>query len=266
MSLPFSACHFDNAIVRLPARSVVHGLRDGDGANPDFTALSHEHTVYVGALERAGVKVTKLAPLEAFPDSVFVEDPALVFPEGAIILRSGAATRAEEGEAIEPDLREHFDRVLKLPDGAHADGGDILTTRDAVYIGLSERTDEKGAKALAALLGQFGRKTRIVATPPDILHFKSDCGLVDDETVLTTQRLAETDVFDNFEVLVTPSGEEAAANALRVNGLLLIGDRFPRTIEMLEKRGVDILPLPTTEIGKIDAGLSCMSLRWRSTD
>ena len=256
------AYRFDSAIVRAPAKSVVRGLRAGNGEDPTYEGVAREHAAYVDALGGAGVNVAALPALEAFPDSLFVEDPVLVFPEGAVLLRSAAPNRAGEAAALKPHLQEHFDRVVNLPEG-FADGGDILTTGREVMIGLSARTDATGAKALAELLGSFGRKARIVETPANILHFKSDCGLLDDDAILTTKRLATTGVFDDYAIIETPEGEEAAANALRVNDVVLLGDRFPKTAEALEKSGFDVTLLPTTEIGRIDAGLSCMSLRWR---
>lgn len=221
-----------------------------------------EHEAYAAALSAAGAQVEILPALEAFPDSVFIEDPALVFEEGAILLRPGAESRAGEADKLTPALHARFERVLTLPGQGTAEGGDILVTPDNVLIGLSERTDRAGAEALKACLAELGREARIVSTPPGVLHFKSDCALLDDETVLTTVRLSRTGVFRDYDALIVPDGEEAAANALRVNDVALVGAAFPKTITMLGRRGFNVVPLPVEEIGKLDAGLSCMSLRW----
>jgi dimethylargininase len=202
-----------------------------------------------------------LPPLEAHPDSVFVEDPALVFPEGAILLRPGAPSRAAETAAIAPTLRELFDRVIELPAG-FADGGDVLVTADRVIIGRSARTDQEGAEALASCLAELGRDAEIVATPSDVLHLKTASALLDDETVLVAPALARPEYFRGFRQVVPAQGEEACANSLRINDVLLIGSEFPRTVEKLSSLGYSVVPLATAEIAKIDAGLSCMSLRW----
>ncbi len=102
----------------------------------------------------------------------------------------------------------------------------------------------------------------MVTTPAGVLHFKTDCSLLDEERILSTNRLAASGVFRNFKVIAVPEGEEAAANALRVNDTMFVGADFPRTIEKLQREGFNVVPLNTSEIGKIDAGLSCMSLRW----
>lgn len=257
--------HFNSIIARTPSRSVVDGLRAEDRGSPTYEGVKAEHDAYLTAMRDAGVKATVLPPLEAYPDSIFVEDPALVFTEGAIVLRPGAATRVRETEEVAPTLREMFGTVLDLPAG-YADGGDVLTTRESVMIGLSARTDRAGAEALRTCLDGLGRKSEIVATPEGVLHFKTDCSLLDDETVLSTNRLARSGVFKKFRQVIIPEGEEPAANALRVNDVVMVGADFPRTIEMLDKAGYKVVQLKTTEIGKIDAGLSCMSLRWWSRE
>jgi len=254
---------FDSAIVRTPSPSVVNGLRAEDRGSPTYDGVLAEHRAYVAALETAGVAVQTLDALDDFPDSIFVEDPALVFTEGAVLLHPGAPSRAGETAFMEPVLEKRFATVLRIAEG-FADGGDVLTLPDRVMIGLSARTDRIGALALAACLTRLGRRSQIVETPPGVLHFKTDCSLLDDETVLSTGRLAASGVFNGKRVLLTPPGEEAAANALRVNDAVLVGAHFPATRALLEKNGYEVVALGTAEIGKIDAGLSCMSLRWKS--
>jgi dimethylargininase len=254
---------FTDAIVRAPARSVVHGLRAVDAGAPNFEGIVAEQAAYVVALEAAGVAVQMLPALEAFPDSIFVEDAALVFDGSAIVLGPGAPSRRGEADAIAPVLTERFERVLRLDSGS-VDGGDVLTTQGKVFIGQSARTNAEGARALCALLAEIGLQGEPVVTPADVLHFKSDCSLLDEETILATARLAASGVFDGFRVVLTPEGEDGAANAVRVNDRVLIGDAFPRTRDALSALGYRLTPLATREIAKIDAGLSCMSLRWRS--
>jgi len=249
---------FGNAIVRTPATSVVDGLREGSEA-PSHEGVLAEHGAYVAALETAGLALEVLDPLEDFPDSVFVEDPAFVLPEGAILLRPGARSRIGESSEIAPVLRRRFDRVLELDEG-FADGGDMLILPDEILIGLSGRTDRLGAMRVCALLRQFGRAARIVETPAGVLHLKTGCALIDERTLIAIPALAP--IFSDYEVLVTPEGEEKAANLIRVNDRVLMAAAFPRTADMLAARGLTVVCVEASEIAKIDAGLSCMSLRW----
>lgn len=186
-----------------------------------------------------------------------------MFPGAAIVLRPGAPTRWGEAAEIAPALAARFDRVLHLAEGT-VDGGDVLATPRGIFIGRSARTNVAGATALIALLAEIGLSGIAVTTPAGVLHFKSDCALIDEETILATPRLAASGVFEDFRIVLTPEGEEAAANAVRVNDRVLVSDAFPRTAEVLAGAGYKIAPLPAHEIAKIDAGLSCMSLRWRA--
>jgi dimethylargininase len=258
---PFLA--LNRALMREAAPSVVNGLRAIDRGAPTFDGIEAELTAYRAALEAAGVIVETLPALDGYPDSIFLEDPALVFPEGAILLRPGAPSRLGEAAAIAPVLRGLFNRVLILGDG-FAEGGDVLVTPRTVFIGLSARTNETGARGLTALLETLGHSARVVATPPGVLHFKTDCSLLDEETVLATPRLAAGGVFEGYRVLLTPDGEEAAANALRVNDRVFLGERFDRTARLLASSGYNVARLPNSQIGLLDAGFSCLSLRWSS--
>jgi dimethylargininase len=154
--------HFNSAIVRKPAISVVNGLRSVDKGDPDYDGIRAEHEAYVTALESVRMDVTVLPELKAFPDSIFVEDPALVFIEGAVLLRPGAPTRQGEPAEISPILQNLFDNVLELPQPGHVDGGDVLVTQSSVMIGLSLRTDRAGATALIECLKSIvGIKARL---------------------------------------------------------------------------------------------------------
>ena len=255
---------FTHALLRSPAQSVTEGLRDGDHAGPGYDGVLREHAAYAAALVELGLTVDILPQLEAYPDSVFVEDPALVFGNGAILLNPGAPSRAGEVAEIAPELQLRFERVLTLNEG-FVDGGDVLITPEEVLIGLSARTDADGAKALMKALAELGRKGRVVNTPAGVLHFKTGCGLIDEETVAVIGELDDAEMFGSLRRVVIPAEEAAAANLLRIRDTVLVGEGYPKTRELVERHGVTTLPLSVTEIGKIDAGLSCMSLRWCET-
>ncbi|NIJ37866.1 dimethylargininase [Sphingopyxis panaciterrae] len=259
MADPFN---FTHALCRAPARSAVHGIRADGGPDPDFTGLAAEHQAYVAALRDLGLAVDVLEPLDDFPDALFTEDVALTFPEGAILLRPGAPSRAGEVDHVRGALAAHHARLFEMTGPGFADGGDILRLADRVIIGLSARTDRTGAEELAGLLGKLGYRAEIAETPRGVLHFKTGCGLIDERTILAVPALADCPEFEGLEVLTTPAGEEAAANILRVGDTVLVGERWAATHALLAARGIAFRPLPTDQIAHIDAGLSCMSLRW----
>ncbi|MEM8731978.1 MAG: dimethylarginine dimethylaminohydrolase [Pseudomonadota bacterium] len=253
---------FSHALCRAPAPSVVDGLRAGNGPDPDFVTFRSEHAAYVSALEAAGAEVTVLEPLDGFPDSVFIEDDALTIGNTAILLRPGTPSRAQEPAALAPDLEERFETVMPLPGTGPVDGGDVLLTDDTASIGLSARTSRDGAQALGEVLGPLGYRTLVVETPPDILHFKTDCGLIGPNTVLATERLASTGCLDGVEIVLVVPGEDPCANAIRVNDTVILSAGFPGTAAKLRASGYTVTEVPTSQAALVDGGPSCMSLRF----
>lgn len=253
---------FERAIVRRPGRSVADGLRAEDRGTPNHAIYLEEHAAYVRALEAAGIAVTTLPALQNFPDSVFVEDTALTLPDGLVALTPGAPSRRGEALVMAADASRLGLEVHRPDSGGTVDGGDVLITDREILVGQSGRSDRQGIEALRRLLSSLGYSVRAVRTPPGVLHFKSDCGLLGPGTVLATPRLAAAGVFADYRVIETPYGEEAAANAVRVNDVVLLAEGFPRTAERLGEAGFEVRTVPVSQAALLDGGLSCQSLRF----
>ena len=253
---------FTHALCRTPATSVTDGLRATDQGDPDPMAFAAEHAAYVSALRAAGCTVTVLPADEAFPDSVFIEDPALVLNGTAIVLRPGAPSRIGEAAALRPFLIETMNDVIDLETNGFVDGGDILCTDDRVLLGLSARTNQQGADDLRPIVESLGYSLDVLQTPPEILHFKTESSLLDAETVLATPALKSAGAFKGLNVIETVDGEEAAANAIRVNDHVFLSAGHPQTAEKLTAAGYSVKVLNTSQAALVDGGLSCMSLRY----
>ncbi|MFC2968122.1 dimethylarginine dimethylaminohydrolase family protein [Acidimangrovimonas pyrenivorans] len=252
---------FTHAITRAPAPSIVDGLRAVDTGTPDLAVMQAHHADYIATLRETGATVVELPALPAYPDSVFVEDTALCLPEGAVVMRPGAPSRLGEAAEMAPTLRALYGEVVAIESG-HVEGGDILTTEREILVGRSARTDADGVAELARLTARWGYAVREVETPPGVLHFKTDCSLLDAETILTTERLAASGCFDGYKVIHTAEGEEACANTIRFNDLVLMPAGFPKTAERLAAAGYDIRQIGNSECAKLDGGMSCLSLRF----
>jgi len=253
---------FTRAITRAPSSSSAHGLRAVDRGAPDLARMQSAHAAYVTHLRAAGLQVTELPALEEFPDSVFVEDTALCLPQGAILLRIGAPTRSGEVAAMASTLHSLYDSVLHIEGPGFIDGGDILCRGRDILVGLSARTDAAGVAELARKVAPWGHVVREVITPPGVLHFKTDCSLLDSNTILSTPRLAASGCFQDCRVILTGDAEEAAANAIRVNDWVLVAAGFPVTALKLREAGYSVQKIDNSECAKLDGGLSCLSLRF----
>jgi len=253
---------FTDAVVRRPGLSVVGGLRAVDRGQPDVKLFRVEHSAYVKVLKRAGLKVEVLPPLEAFPDSVFVEDAALCLPEGTVILRPGASSRTGEADVTATALSGLGHDIRFLSPEGFVEGGDILVTDTVILVGLSARTNQTGFDALKNILGGWGYSVQAVRTPDHVLHFKSDCCLLDSETILATPALSGAECFAPFRVLTVPPGEEAAANSVRINNKVLVPAGFPATAQLITNAGYAVEVVGAVQAALLDGGLSCMSLRF----
>ncbi len=253
---------FSHTVSRRPGNSVVDGLRAATRTDPVPKLFQQEHDAYIATLKKASVSTIVLPKLEVFPDSVFVEDPVLCLDNTAVILRPGAKSRFGEAAAMENDLKPIFDRIEKLTGNGFVDGGDILLTDTEALIGLSDRTNSEGVEELSSILSAHEYEVRIVHTPAGVLHFKSDCGLLDSETIFSTKVLARSGCFEGYNVIEAPEGEEAAANLIRVNDAVILRSGFEKTKQLLEESGYLVMTVPADEAAKIDGGLSCMSLRF----
>ena len=181
------------------------------------------------------MKINLLEPLEEFPDSIFVEDPAIIYNSTCIILNPYDPTRNGEKKIISRELQKYFNKILFVEDG-YIEGGDILNINDHFIIGLSNRTNKTGAINLSKLLISLGATVSICQTPNDVLHFKSECSLVDDDVILVSNKMAQLESLKkNYSLIKLPIGEEGAANSLRINDKLIIPYGFLRTYEMLSK-------------------------------
>ena len=254
---------FTHAITRKPSASIVAGLRAVDIGTPDLALMQAHHADYIAALRSTGAQVVELDALPDFPDSVFVEDTALCLPQGAVIMRPGAPSRLGEAAEMAPHLAALY-RDIRRIEGADSfiEGGDILTTETEVLVGRSARTNAAGVAELAALLRDWGHSLREVFTPSGVLHFKTDCSLLDAETILSTQRLAASGCFKGYRVIHTAIGEEACANTIRFNDLVIMPAGFPKTRDILVAAGYKVREVGNSECAKLDGGMSCLSLRF----
>ena len=176
-------------------------------------------------------------------------------------MRPAIDSRFGESKALESDTCTIFSNIFWVESGK-IEGGDILRIGSHFIIGLSERTDKNGATNLSKILKSLGATVEISRTPHGVLHFKSECSLITDDTILATERLIKTGFFSNkYHLIKVPEGEEIGANCLSINDYVLIPKGFHGISELLSKK-YKIKEVDVSELEKVDAGLSCMSLRW----
>jgi len=255
---------FTKAIVKRPSVSFASGETTVDLGTPDLEAALRQHQAYCEALESCGLELIHLPPDAQHPDSTFVEDTALLTPRGAILTRPGADSRHEEVASIAPVVREYFDNVYSIEEPGTLDAGDVCEAGNHFFIGISRRTNEHGAKQLAALLQSFGYTASLIDIRrlSNILHLKSGIASISGTRLVVIEALRNAQEFSGYDLICLNSTEEYAANSLSLNGKTLIPSGFPRLKHELEFLGHSIISLDMSEFQKMDGGLSCLSLRF----
>lgn len=226
----------------------------------DVPLARRQHAAYADALRSRGCEVLELPALEDFPDSVFVEDTALVFDELAVLTRPGAASRLGEVDSVAAALAR-FRTLAQVQAPGTIDGGDVLRIGRDVYVGRSARSNDEGIRQLDELLRPHGYRVHGVPTR-ECLHLKSAITQVGPDTVLVQPRwLDESGApFAHLRRIEVDPGEEHAANAVRVGGGIVYPDCFPRTRQRLEQAGIAVTAVDVSELQKAEGAVTCCSL------
>jgi dimethylargininase len=240
---------------------MVNGLSSSNLGIPNHTIALAQHDAYIEALRHCGLDVTVLDPDEDYPDSTFVEDPALVTPTFAIIMRPGAPSRRGETRAIARALSKFRDRILFLEPPATADGGDIMAVNGHFYVGLSQRTNKDGANQILEIIKAHAMTGSTIPLK-DMLHLKSGAAYLGNERLVLGGELLGRPEFSKYAVIPVDDDESYAANCLWLNGTVLIASGYPKTKRAIEAYGYRTIELEVSEFRKLDGGLSCLSLRF----
>lgn len=255
---------FTKAIVRLPASNFADGLTTVSLGTPDFATTIAQHQRYCDALRECGLALTHLDADPRHPDSTFVEDVAILTERGAIMTLPGAASRAGEVAHMRTVLPAFYAQLASIEAPGTLDGGDICEAGEHFVIGISLRTNEEGARQLAAWLQSLGYTTSFVdiRQTPGILHLKSGISYIGDNRMVVIDALAGEPALQPFELIRVAPAEDYAANCVRVNRHVLMASGFPLLEARLRALGYAVIALDMSEYQKMDGGLSCLSLRF----
>lgn len=253
---------YQYAITRRPGATFAQGITTANLGAPDLGLALAQHAAYVEALRQQGLTVIELPADENYPDGCFVEDTAVVVPELAVISNPGADSRKGETVGIAAALAPYrpIAYLNAQNPGATLDGGDVLRVGNAIFIGLSDRTNEAGAAALSDLLSPFGYHCHSIRLDGNILHLKTGVSKAADKLLLVNKDLNDAGFFPGFELLETLPQEDYAANSVWVNGTVFLAAGYPVLRRQLQERNIPLVELEVSEFRKMDGGLTCLSI------
>lgn len=255
---------FTRAVLRQPSHNFADGVTTSTEGRPDVARALAQHAAYAEALREIGLTISILPADEAHPDSTFVEDAAVITAKGAVITRPGADSRRGEIAAISTTLSPIFDTLHRIEAPGTLDGGDICETDEVILIGVTARTNEDGARQLAAILNEMGYAAEIVdiRSIDSLLHLKTGISYLGDNRMAIAHEVPLLPEFERFELVRLAPEEGYAANCIRVNDRVIIASGYPKFAAELARLGYRTLALDMSEFRKMDGGLSCLSLRF----
>ncbi len=228
----------------------------------DLAKAQEQHRAYEKLLEKLGAHVASLPPELGLPDSMFVEDPAIVLDELAVILPLGTESRRGEAASLANALSKYRKLAhVSLP--GTLEGGDVLRIGRKLFVGLTKRSNAEGIRQLTELLKPFGYE--VIAVPvTGCLHLKSAVTCLGRNTLLANRAWFATAPFAGYDWINVDPSEPYAANALPLGGTVIFPASFPRTSSRIESRGFHVTRLDISELQKAEAGLTCSSLLFES--
>lgn len=226
----------------------------------DVEKAERQHRAYVSVLRDLGCRVHELPADPTLPDSVFVEDTAVLVDGLAVIARPGAASRRKEIDAIDAFLSLRLP-ALRIESPGTLDGGDVLRVGRTLYVGTSGRTNAAGIAQLRAGLASYGYEVRAVRVS-GCLHLKSAVTEVGNGLLLIQREWVDADAFSDCICIEVDPLEPHAANALRVGAEVVYPAAYPRTAARLRDRGLRLRLVDVSELAKAEGAVTCCSLIW----
>ena len=257
------------AITRAVSPAIVHcELSFVDRKPIDLATAQEQHHAYETLLQRLGARLIPLPAEPDLPDSMFVEDPAIVLDELAVILPLGTETRRREAASLAGALAR-FRKLEYVSLPGTLEGGDVLRIGRKIFVGLTKRSNAEGIRQLAAILAPHNYE--VIAVPvTGCLHLKSAVTYIGRKQasgsratfafLLANRAWFDTEPFTGFEWIDVDPEEPHAANALALASTVIFPASFTRTRARIEALGFHVAPLDISELQKAESGLTCSSL------
>lgn len=237
-------------------KDCITSQQDKDSIDVKKARLQHEN--YCGTLESFGIELLRISTDESLPDCCFTEDVAIVLDEMAIITNPRMKSRSGEREEMEKALHP-YRKMVRLEAPAYLDGGDVVVIGKKIFVGLSERSNANAIEQLQLLLDAYGYTVTGVPVK-NVLHLKSACTYIGNGYVLLSPENIDPIFFADYKLIKVPKEESYCADALAIDGRVLIPEGYPLTKKMILDSGFKVITLDTTEIKKADGALTCMSV------
>jgi N-dimethylarginine dimethylaminohydrolase len=225
-----------------------------------------------GLLERAGARISTLAPVAGLPDLVFTANAALIHGRRAMLSHFRHPQRQGEEPVDEAWLIEHGFRVEHAPGGVYFEGaGDALFCGDTLFAGYRLRSDARGHQQIGELLGC--RVIPMELVDPYYYHLDTCfCPLAPGRAIFYPPAFddyAQRVLRENVGELIPIREDEArrfACNAVVVGTTVVTNSGCPELHRQLESAGFEPCETPLDEFVKAGGSAKCLTLRLDGED
>ncbi|MBX7172793.1 MAG: hypothetical protein K1X72_17620 [Pyrinomonadaceae bacterium] len=247
------------ALTRAVSRSITNcELTHLERIPIDLQHAREQHRQYEIALKSIGCEVVSLPEMPDLPDSVFVEDTAVILDEAAIITNPGAASRRPEIDSI-AEVLQKYRKLIYINSPATVDGGDVLVVGKKIFVGLSSRSNIEAVAQMQNSLESYGYQVSGVEVT-GCLHLKSAVTNVAENTLLINPNWVDKNLFAGMDFIEIDESEPFAANSLLVGEKVIYPTGFPKTQKILEEKGIDLVLVDADELAKAEGAVTCCSL------
>ncbi len=230
--------------------------------------------LFANRLRAFGVKVIRLETASPSPLASLAADCAVLFEDGAFLMRPSDLGRRAAVAGVEAALGTAGVPIVgRIEAPGLLDGGDVLLSPVALFVGVATRRQAEagipgfahgnalGREQLAAYARSKGRRIVDVAMAAEVRRLRSVAAFVDAETVLYAAGLLDGAAFAGLRTIVAPRGEDYGAGVLALGPRRVLANlRFRETIPLLRKAKLFVDAIDLWEFGKIGATPSTLAL------
>lgn len=244
------------AFVRKPSSSFAQAISSHPEKHTiDVELACSQHQLYVSALEENGIEVITFPALEDCPDAPFVEDTTVVFDHVAVACSNKEKSRQGEGESIHLEI-EKYRRIEPLPKSVTLDGGDVLSTEEKLFVGISSRTNLQAVDALA----KFTRKPVVPVEVTFGLHLKTAATYLGKNILVLDSSSLKTNALGGFKWIETGESDRYASNCLAIGNTVLVAAGSKNVANKIREEGFKTTELDMSEFEKANGGPTCLSI------
>jgi dimethylargininase len=248
------------ALVRRPSPRIAEGEVTHIDRKPLDVALAFaQHGAYVELLSSFGLEIIELPEAPDHPDGIFVEDALVMIDNFAVVTRPGAPTRRGEVAGLAEFVEGLGLRSGSIEAPARVDGGDVLVTDRHVFVGQTSRSNAHGLKQFDRFCRPLRRQGHGIVVD-GCLHLKSAITCLPDGSLIAVRGWVDRTIFEGLGYTVHAAPEDTGGDVLCIGNNVILPTDAPETADLIQSLGFDVHAVNVSELQKIEAGVTCMSV------